>query len=221
MTKIIKADFDGSVVTLNSDGWINATVIADANGKRVGDWVDLPSTREYVERLNTRLSGNLIQAKRGRNGGTWLHPKLAVMFARWISIDFAIWCDEQIDEIIHGKPEANDWEKLRHQAASSYKVMSAILDSRRQLDGKETKSFHYANEAKLVNWALTGEYKALDRESLNGQDLDLLAKLESLNSVMISDSVSRDDRRERLADAVEKERASHVVQAIGVIGGEL
>lgn len=221
MTKIIKADFDGSVVTLNSDGWINATVIADANGKRVGDWVDLPSTREYVERLNTRLSGNLIQAKRGRNGGTWLHPKLAVMFARWISIDFAIWCDEQIDEIIHGKPEASDWEKLRHQAASSYKVMSAILDSRRQLDGKETKSFHYANEAKLVNWALTGEYKAIDRESLNGQDLDLLAKLESLNSVMISDSVSRDDRRERLADAVEKERASHVVQAIGVIGGEL
>lgn len=216
MSKIIKADFDGSVVTLNSDGWINATVIADANGKRVGDWVDLPSTREYVERLNTRLSGSLIQAKRGRNGGTWLHPKLAVMFARWISVDFAIWCDEQIDEIIHGKPEDSDWEKLRHQAASSYKVMSAILDSRRQLDGKETKHFHYANEAKLVNWALTGEYKALDRESLSGQDLDLLAKLESLNSVMISDSVSRDDRRERLADAVAKERASHVVQAIGV-----
>ena len=221
MSKIIKADFDGSVVTLNSAGWINATAIAEASGKRVGDWVDLPSTREYVERLNTRLSGNLIQAKRGRNGGTWLHPKLAVMFARWISVDFAIWCDEQIDEIIHGKPEANDWEKLRHQAASSYKVMSAILDSRRQLDGKETKHFHYANEAKLVNWALTGEYKALDRGSLSGQDLDLLAKLESLNSVMISDSVSRDDRRERLADAVAKERASHVVQAIGVIGGEL
>lgn len=219
MSKIIKADFDGSVVTLNSDGWINATVIADANGKRVGDWVDLPSTREYVERLNTRLSGNLIQAKRGRNGGTWLHPKLAVLFARWISVDFAIWCDEQIDEIIHGKPEDNDWEKLRHQAASSYKVMSAILDSRRQLDGKETKSLHYANEAKLVNWALTGEYKAIDRESLNGQDLDLLARIESLNSVMISDSVSRDDRRERLADAVAKERSSHVVQAIGVIGG--
>lgn len=40
MSKIIKADFDGSVVTLNSDGWINATAIADANGKRVGDWVD-------------------------------------------------------------------------------------------------------------------------------------------------------------------------------------
>lgn len=216
MSKIIKADFDGSVVTLNSDGWINATAIADAHGKRVGDWVDLPSTREYVERLNTRLSGNLIQAKRGRNGGTWLHPKLAVMFARWISVDFAIWCDEQIDEIIHGKLETNDWDKLRHQAASSYKVMSAILDSRRQLDGKETKQFHYANEAKLVNWALIGEYKALDRESLSGQDLDLLAKLESLNSVMISDSMSRDDRRERLAGVVAKERASHVVQAIGI-----
>lgn len=221
MSKIIKADFDGSVVTLNSDGWINATAIADANGKRVDHWLANKETKEYIEKLNTRNYGYLIQAKRGRNGGTWLHPKLAVMFARWISVDFAIWCDEQIDEIIHGKPESNDWKALRHQAASSYKVMSAILDSRRQLDGKETKNFHYANEAKLVNWALTGEYKALDRESLSDQDLDLLAKLESLNSVMISDSVSRDDRRERLADAVAKERASHVVQAIGVIGGDV
>lgn len=32
-------------------------------------------------------------------GGTWLHPKLAVIFARWLDIDFAIWCDEQIDSI--------------------------------------------------------------------------------------------------------------------------
>ena len=221
MSKIIKADFDGSVVTLNSDGWINATVIADAHDKKPVDWLRLQSTIEYMGKLKVRFPHPLVETKKGRNGGTWLHPKLAVMFARWISVDFAIWCDEQIDEIIHGKPEANDWEKLRHQAASSYKVMSAILDSRRQLDGKETKHFHYANEAKLVNWALTGEYKALERESLSGQDLDLLAKLESLNSVMISDSVSRDDRRERLADAVAKERASHVVKAIGVIGGDV
>ena len=221
MSKIIKADFENTAITFNADGWINATVIADANGKRVGDWVDLPSTQEYVARLNTRLSGNLITANRGRNGGTWLHPKLAVMYARWISVDFAIWCDERIDEIIHGKPEANDWEKLRHQAASSYKVMSAILDSRRKIDGKETKPFHYANEAKLVNWALTGEYKGLDRETMTPDDLDLLAKLETMNAVLISDAVGREDRKAKLLEIVENERASHVVQAIGVVGGDL
>lgn len=212
MTKIIKASFDDSIVTFNSSGWINATAIAEAHGKRIDHWLANKETKDYIEKLNTRNHGELIKAKRGRNGGTWLHPKLAVVFARWISVDFAIWCDERIDEIIHGSPESNDWEKLRHQAASSYKVMSAILDSRRQLDGKKTKSFHYANEAKLVNWALTGEYKALDRESLSANDLDLLAKLETLNSVLISDGADRDKRRALLSDAATKERSSKSVK---------
>lgn len=32
-------------------------------------------------------------------GGTWMHPKLAVPFARWLNISFSIWCDEQIENI--------------------------------------------------------------------------------------------------------------------------
>ena len=217
MSKIIKADFENTAITFNADGWINATVIADANGKRIDHWLATKETKDYIAELNTRVYGDLIKAKRGRNGGTWLHPKLAVVFGRWISVSFAIWCDERIDEIIHGKPESNDWEKLRHQAASSYKVMSAILDSRRKIDGKETKPFHYANEAKLVNWALTGEYKGLDRETMTPDDLDLLAKLETINAVLISDSVGREDRKAKLLEIVDSERAGHVVQAVGVL----
>ncbi len=26
--------------------------------------------------------------------GTWLHPKLGVIFARWLTPHFAVWCDE-------------------------------------------------------------------------------------------------------------------------------
>jgi len=33
-------------------------------------------------------------------GGTWLNPKLAVVFARWLDVRFAIWCDLQIDKIL-------------------------------------------------------------------------------------------------------------------------
>lgn len=32
--------------------------------------------------------------------GTWLHPRLAIVFARWISIDFGIWCDDKILELL-------------------------------------------------------------------------------------------------------------------------
>ncbi|MDW0360810.1 KilA-N domain-containing protein [Halomonas venusta] len=43
----------------------------------------------------------MVKIIAGRNGGTWLHPKMAVRFARWLSVDFEIWCDEQIESILN------------------------------------------------------------------------------------------------------------------------
>ncbi|MBE0470606.1 MAG: KilA-N domain-containing protein [Methyloprofundus sp.] len=206
MVKIIKTEFNGELMQFNDAGWFNATAAADRFGKRIDHWLANAETKEYIEKLNTRNVGDLIKTKRGKTGGTWLHPKLAIVFARWLSVDFAIWCDEQIDEIIHGTPERTDWKRVRHAAASSYKVMSAMLDMKRQLDGKETKPFHYANEAKLVNWVLTGEFKPVDRDSLTDHDLDLLAKLEELNSLLIGQGVDRDTRKDKPLTAVAGKR---------------
>ena len=68
MSKLIQADFDGQVMQFNDDGWFNATAAAEKFGKRVGDWIDLPSTKKYMEKLNTRYSGILMNAKRGKTG---------------------------------------------------------------------------------------------------------------------------------------------------------
>ena len=38
----------------------------------------------------------------GNNRGTWLHPKLAIHFARWLDPKFAVWCDEQIEQLLSG-----------------------------------------------------------------------------------------------------------------------
>ena len=205
MVKLIKADFDGHVMQFNDAGWFNATAAAEKFGKRVQHWLDNKETQEYIEKLNNRISGDLntvsdgiIYTKKGRNGGTWLHPKLAVVFARWLSVDFSIWCDEQIDKIIHGYRESVDWGMLRHASKSSNKVTNEILQMVRSEQGKETKSFHYANEAKLVNFALTGKFEAIDRDSLSADELDMLASLENRNSVLIGRDVDRETRKEVL-----------------------
>lgn len=198
MSKVIPVDFQGSVVQFNSDGWLNATAIADKYGKRIDHWLANAETKEYVLKLNTRHFGDLIKAKRGKNGGTWIHPKLAVVFARWCSVDFAIWCDEQIDEIIHAKPAAQDWHRLRHETAASFKVMSAMLEASRKQDGKETKAHHYSNEARLVNYALSGVFGKLDRDSLSEHDLDKLAMLEQQNTLMIASGLTYDERKKLL-----------------------
>ena len=45
-------------------------------------------------------------------GGTWLHPKLAIHFARWLDLHFAVWCDEQIDAIIRNGLQMNSFSHL-------------------------------------------------------------------------------------------------------------
>lgn len=49
-------------------------------------------------------SADLVLIRKGGDDlnlqGTWLHPKLALMFARWLSMDFEIWCDGKIEELL-------------------------------------------------------------------------------------------------------------------------
>ncbi len=179
--------------------------------REINEINNLPSSssRRRSKTLSLAKSSGYVKTKSGQSdigGGTWLHPKLAVSFARWCSVDFAIWCDEQIDAIIHGERESIDWGMMRHASKSSNKVANEILMMVRQEQGKETKHFHYANEAKLVNFALTGKFEPVDRNSLSAQDLDLLASLENRNSVLIGRDVDRETRKEILCQMVSAAR---------------
>lgn len=208
MTKTVLANYEGHAIQFREDGWFNATAAASKFDKEPYEWLRLPDTLTYIHALE-RKYGKIpyYTTRKGKAGGTWMHPKLGVPFARWLDIDFALWCDEQIESLIHGTPEQTDWHRLRHEAASSYKVMSDVLMEKRKDEGKKTKFFHYANEAKLVNWAMTGEFAPMDRESLTTPELDLLAKLESRNAVLIARGAGRDLRKELLLVLVEESRS--------------
>jgi len=104
MSNITK-QFDSTPITFNDGGWFNATEAAKAFEKETAQWLRLPSTVEYMtalaEAIPVKITG-LVATKRGQNGGTWLHPKLGVAFARWPDVRFAVWCDAQIDAIMRG-----------------------------------------------------------------------------------------------------------------------
>lgn len=106
MNAVIPLTYHDHQVRFNFDGWINATDIAKSYGRRLDHWLSTQETEEYIaalgRHLNTRKRGDLIHTRRGAGGGTWLHPKLAVVFARWLDIDFAVWCDMQIDRLLSG-----------------------------------------------------------------------------------------------------------------------
>lgn len=208
MTKLVKTQFDNIAVTFSEDGWLNATAIAERFAKTPYEWLRLPATREYLNALG-RKYGNIpyFKTRRGQNGGTWLHPKLGVMFARWVDIDFAVWCDDQIYQILSGQHVHYDWKKLRHEAMASFKVMGQVLQLTRERLGKTCAPHHFSNEAKMINWALMGEFVKIDRGGLSSGDLDLLAKLENLDTVLLGCGASYEDRKQELEQYSREQRS--------------
>lgn len=212
MKGLITSKYNGRELSFNEQGWFNATQAAKKFGKRPNDWINLPDTQRYIEalikrekqKIDTGLSGitNFIKTQKGNSSlftqGTWLHPKLAVRFAQWLDIDFALWCDEQIDQLLRGNHPVFDHRRLRHQAAATYKALSAILKLSREQQGKDTKPHHYMNEAKLINWAMTGQFTSLDRGSLTYDELDLLAELESEDLILIGSQYTYEQRKTAL-----------------------
>ena len=88
--------------------WMNATDIAKHHGRPVTNWVRNSSTEEYVTALKSRYSEmnngknqeflKILQG--GTYQGTWIHQKLAIRFAQWLSPEFAVWVDERIEELL-------------------------------------------------------------------------------------------------------------------------
>lgn len=210
MTNLVKADYHGIAVAFTEDAWFNATEVADKHGKRVADWLGNSETQNYLSALSEVLKvpkEALLKTRRGRYGGTWMHPRLGVPFARWLDVRFGVWCDDQIYKILTCNHPHYDWKKLRHEATASYKVMGQILQMTRLRLGKPCTPHHFSNEARLINWALTGTFGKVDRDGLGSGDLDLLAKLENLDTVLIGSGASYDERKQELEQFASEQRA--------------
>ncbi|PTQ86796.1 P63C domain-containing protein [Agitococcus lubricus] len=73
------------------------------------------SSLSRVKLLELVKSTGLVKIKGGspeNGGGTWFHSDLAVVFARWLNIKFAVWCDLRIKEIIRASYEPPNMIKL-------------------------------------------------------------------------------------------------------------
>ena len=108
-------------VQFTGEAFFNATVVAKAFGKQPRDWLTASSTKEYIDAIKgkTFLEENQLVTvvNGGTNPGTWLHPKLAIPFARWCSAKFAVWCDERIEEILKPQPKIMSAAELILQQA--------------------------------------------------------------------------------------------------------
>ena len=108
MDKIKVFNYNGSDITFSSENgvMVNATEMARAFDKRPIDYLRLPTTIELVNAIvrKSHISeSQLIITKQGSSingGGTWLHEDVALDFAQWLSVDFRLWCNDRIKELL-------------------------------------------------------------------------------------------------------------------------
>jgi hypothetical protein len=96
---VVRTWNDAPITRRDSDGYADATAMCQANGKRWFDYERLDRTTDYIQALATATGlspDQLVLSVKGGPAhlqGTWIHPRLAVDLARWISPAFAVWMD--------------------------------------------------------------------------------------------------------------------------------
>lgn len=135
-----------------SDGYFDATRMCAACGgdKRFLDYQKLKKSKEYIDVLDRVLQVDgepAVQVVRTQLGGhgtrgggsTWIHPRLAIDFARWLSPEFAVWIDGWILETVSNTTRTESERDTKKATLPGYLHQKHIVN--------ET-DLHYA----IVKW---------------------------------------------------------------------
>lgn len=147
MNQVQSFNFGNIAVSFREDGYLNATQIAAHFGKLPKDYLKTEQTQQYISALAESLSertkiltdeNQLVIVKKGNSKnftqGTWLHPKLAIHFARWLDPKFAVWCDEQIEALLNGKVSDGPAAKTTADDRTPLRQAVAALVGRKGID---------------------------------------------------------------------------------------
>jgi phage antirepressor YoqD-like protein len=103
--KTTKHNYNGFEIQfeeVNGHVMASATNMCHAFDKKPSNWLALDSTKRYLDALQA-VSGNLALVET-RNGGlypgTWVNEKLIVKLAQWLDVDFEVWCDQKIADLL-------------------------------------------------------------------------------------------------------------------------
>ena len=162
--------YNGSPITFRKGDnvMVNATEMAKAFGKRPNDYLSLPSTNELIKAI-TRKYGNsenqIVITKAGSSqfgGGTWMYEDLALDFAQWLSVDFKLWCNDRIKELLKYGMTATQPTleqminnpdlviSLATQLKSERQEKERLEQDKKQLEEKTAKQEPYVSFAKAA-----------------------------------------------------------------------
>lgn len=211
----MQRQFNGKVIRQNSKSeFLNLNDLMDSylienpiSSKRIDKFLEMKQTKEFAETireaeleaksLNTPKRGDLvlpltepvrvIETKRGKNGGTWVHPYLFLDFAMWLNPRFKLWAMSIIEDKLL---------KLRNEAGDKFKEMQTALKLTGAVSPRE-----FAREASMIN-DIVFNGKKEQRDTATEEKLNLLNKLQKYNAHLISQGITFPLRRKECENFV-------------------
>lgn len=110
----------------------------------------------------SNVNAVVVTIRDSANAGTWIHPKLAVEFCRWLSIDFAVWANDQIEDILHRDSRA------RSEAGAAMNLtLERAQRMLKDIEDRRDSALYQKNAAEKETARLDAEwnelYKQLER----------------------------------------------------------
>jgi KilA-N domain len=121
-----------------ADGYINATQLCKAAGKKWADYRRLDSTADFIRTLAESTGipvDSIVEQKSGREGGTWVHPRIAINLAQWCSARFAAQVSQWVEELLTSgrvelaRPSSGD--PIIDRLVATRQCVDALIETRR------------------------------------------------------------------------------------------
>jgi hypothetical protein len=148
---LILSDGSNLTIPMRKDGFINVTMIAKATKRRLDNWVVRPESIElikYISQLPDHQGIKIIDTIRGKYGGTYYHPDLAIMFAQYCSPSLSVQVSRVIRELLlFGKVEmGNQKTSLELENKFQEEIDNIKLEYQTYLTQKDEEIEHEKTE---------------------------------------------------------------------------
>lgn len=186
--KVIMHDMGGIAIgQRQSDGYINATAMCEAGGKKLNDYLRLKSTKEYFEVLSDDteipvsssdgIAKALVMFTKARGEqSTWVHPEVAVDLGKWISPRFRIAVNRWVVQWMAGS------QVEQHQSSAIAFLVSSVTREYRPWEVHFTPD--WIREAERLtgwswSWGCMGGF--INKSVYNVLPIEMQARLDKVN----------------------------------------
>ena len=97
MNNFLMEEFNGKRIRIRDiDGYVNASDLCKTHTKRIDshEYFRNNDSKLFINELSTTTGIPVVKLVEkiigGKTPGTWLHPRLAIDFARWVSPELAV-----------------------------------------------------------------------------------------------------------------------------------